>query len=1423
MTEIRHPKADIRNPMTESRNPKFQGLNYIFMKCYFFYILLTITLVSKLSLAQVNTAKFRFEHLTVNDGLPHSDAMFVVQDHAGFIWTGTNNGISRYDGYELKKYDMPVNPDNGLPSNRIHTLHVDSKGRLWIGAESAGVSLLDVNHERVVNITEKANANINKALLKTLRVSDVVTISSDAWGRIWVGTSKNGLFVLKVNDENELVSIQQITLNQKTSYRVANIICDKDGYVWIATRSQGLWYVLPKSSTIHRSTLKADYIRALHIDTKGDLWLATSEQLYWVSKVKRLTSKSYEATLGNISEIECIFLDSFNQLWVGTNYGLHFWSPKNPLKKGELPIDIQKSSTFLPLDDDPNSINSGRIHQVFEDNNHTLWLAASAGGLNRVNLRRKPFYNLQRQFSQHPTLPNNYINCIRKDIKENWLWIGTRNGFSKYDLTTRTYQNFMSRDLSGDATGVDVSAFHQSNDGTLWVGTRYLGITKIKDGNRQHFVQIAPDLTFYNTSIESIVEDRFGTIWIATFELGLLRLDKEGKLIERYWGAENPLKSNQYTFLMYDSTKDVLWASTRDKGILKIKVQEKGVKLLNKFSYDANNKNTLSGNYAWPILKDKYNNIWVGTIGGGLNKISTNAKGEDIVQRINLPYPNIESLQDDAEGNIWIAGDGLLRYKPSSGQWLHYDVADGLQSNSFKVGASTRDADGMLYFGGIRGLTYFNPLAIRPDSKAAAVRLTDFKIYNKPVQIGEEINGRVVLEKPLDQTKSITIKDRENDFSIAFVGLNYNNPQKNIYAYQLQGYNKNWVYTSSKQRTASFANLSAGEYTLVVKAYNGEGKWSKAPVILNITVLPPWYKTWWAYTLYTCLLVSAFIMYRRASLARQALENTLALEKFKVEKEKEITDLKLRFFTNVSHELRTPLTLILGPMEELMSIETKMKDKIVLMHQQTRKLLDLVNQLLDFRKVESGHVSLRATQGNILHFIQEIFLIFKLKADECHFDYAMSIPAEPINMYFDWSKLEIILTNLLSNSFKYTPEGGKIRIAVSMIGSPEADAIFEDKKLKDNYLEISVQDWGMGMKADEIDKIFDPYFQASHTETMKIMGTGIGLSLVKQFVEAHAGEVCVKSAVGEGTSFLLKLPFGKAHLAVHEIHTEGVELKKVTINTPEPAVENVDLEKIPVKVPHTTRILIVEDNEELRLYLQQLCEANYEVFTAVDGLDGWEKTLQLLPDLVISDVMMPISDGLELCRKIKQHPKTTHIPVMLLTARVAAVHELEGLETGADEYMSKPFNPLILSAKILTMLQSRLLLREYYQRQLLLEPTQVDIPDETKQLLEKAMAIIEDNLSDSDFNVQVLVREMGMSQSAFYRQIKAITGQSVVEFIRDIRLKRAAQLLSTGNLRVSEVAMMVGIEDIKYFRKMFQGIYNMPPSEYAKQQRGNVG
>lgn len=1362
------------------------------------------------SKSQENTDKYRFEHITVNDGLPHSDANCIVSDSTGYIWIGTNNGVSKYDGYTLKNYDLPVNPHNGLPSNRVVAMHLDASKRLWVASGSAGLSFFDKFHDNFLNITERVGNGVDEKALEKLRVSNVLSISSDSHGRVWVGTRSMGLFVLEFKNEL-LVSIRQIVMHGTTQYGVSSMVREKDGSIWFGTITHGLWHLGANQSMPIPTFFTNHKISALWVDAFDNLWIGTQFELFLVDKLSKHNRVKTSVLINGFSEIGSVYVDSFHHLWIGTNHGLYYWS-NIPASTEPSYLNTWRNSMqrFFPTDGDSYSINSGRVHQILEDKYHNLWLAASSGGLNKVDLKRKPFYVIQRQFGSATTLPSNYINCLLPDNDKQHLWIGTRNGFSKYHLQNHSFQNFAHIPINGDGSGVDVSAFYQQQDGTLWVGTRYNGLLLIKGNTRKAITEVNPNLSLFGTSIEKIQEDRFGTIWMATFEKGLLRFDREGKLLQQYSLETNNFPARQCTYLLYEPTTDQLWVSSRDKGVLKLQVSATGIRVIKNYQYEKNNPNSLSGNYAWPLVKDNSGNLWVGTIGAGLNKISPQGQ----VERWNIGYSNIESLIFDRQGFLWLGGDGLVRLNTQHKSIIHYDVGDGLQSNSFKIGAVCKDPSGYFYFGGIKGVTYFKPEQIRPSDQKPEIHLTTLRIYNKEVRIGEAFEGRLILSKPLDETEELTIEPNENYFSIEFVGINYKNPKKNQYAYKLVGSNDDWIYTNYNQRIANFSNLDSGEYTFLVKASDGEGAWSAKPAEIKIRVLPPWYKTWWAFLIYALVLFFAFKEYQKATLAKQALKNDVLMEKYKADQEKTLTDLKLRFFTNVSHELRTPLTLILGPIEELASSEHEKKDKIMLILQQTRKLLDLVNQLLDFRKAETGNMKILATFGNIIPMIEEVFLIFKLKAQESVIDYTMSLPQTTVELFFDSSKLEIILTNLLSNAFKYTPSGGKISLKTEIVGSSSEEAVFEAGRPSKNFLQISIQDFGVGMSADELDKIFDPYYQASHTETLKIRGTGIGLSLVKQLVEAHKGSIEVESTIGKGTIFTVKLPFGKKHLP------ENAKVKTLE-DTSELAEssETVEIPAVVVTEKFSAKILIVEDQDDLRAYLKQICEVNYEVDTAVDGLDGWEKALEWQPDLIISDIMMPNSDGLELCQKIKQNPKTSHIPVFLLTARAAVTHEVEGLEMGADEYMAKPFNPLVLNAKIASILQNRSQLRSYYQKQILLEPSLPDIPDETKALLEKAMTIVEANLTNQEFTVQTLVRDMGMSQSAIYRQIKSITGQSLVEFIRDIRLKRAAQLLSHGNLRVTEVAMLVGIEDMKYFRKMFQQTYHVSPSEYAKQKR----
>ncbi|HEV7348562.1 hybrid sensor histidine kinase/response regulator transcription factor [Telluribacter sp.] len=1400
-----------------------------------YVLLLAFDLIATIVQGQSVADQYRFDHITVNDGLAHSDAMCAEQDAEGFLWIGTNDGINRYNGYELKKYSLPINTRSGLSGNRIRDLYTDAQNRLWVGAEGAGLSLFDAAHDRFINVSQLARSSVNHALMERLQLADVEVISADQKERIWVGTRSDGLFVLVLNTANQLIDIRQIGLSKPSdvTFGVSSLAADRDGTIWIGTLSNGLWSIgagqpsLP--SMAQTAPLATRFIRALHLDRQGNLWIGTNQQILWVSQDDRLAQRSFSqySLPQPINEPQCIYVDSFGHLWVGTNAGLHLWEPRPASdSSSRIPVLPDRHRLFLPENASSHTINSGRVEQIFEDRNQIIWFSTPSGGLNKLNLWNKPFTNLQRQATSQPTLADNAVNAILKDEARNWLWIGTRNGFSRYDLTTKTYRNYLSQSLPGYATGVEVSAFCRASDGTLWVSTRYSGLITLKD-DQLHTQTVLPDgFSLRTTRLESIVEDRFATIWVATFDKGLLRFDRQGRFLQRFNTENSGLPTNRFTFLLYDSEKDLMWASTHDAGVLKLKLTPKSLQVQKQFSYRANDSTSLSVNYAWPLLKDHQGRLWIGTIGGGLNLLTVNAKGQEVIQRFShrLPLSDVESLLEDETGHLWLAGTGLLRVNPATGQWVSYVVADGIQSNSFKVGAAWRAADGTLFFGGVNGVTYFQPRFIKPNPYAPVVHLTGLRIFNKLVEADKPVNGHMILTRGINGTKTITLRASENDFSLDFVGLHYANTRKHSYAYRLIGYNDGWITAAPGQRSASFANLPAGDYTFVVKASNGEGKWSTKPATLKITITPAWYRTGLAYGMYILLIIGALLLYRHITLTQQRLENNLALEKFQAEKEREVTDIKLRFFTGISHELRTPLTLILGPMEEMANAKSSFpgfKEKMDLVQHQTRKLLNLVNQLMEFRKVETGNISLRASRDDIVAFVNELFMIFRFKAQEQHIDYAIEVPVTPVPMYFDRDKLEIILTNLMANALKYTPEGGKIRLFLSVVGLSDEPAVFKENKLIDNYIQLVVRDWGVGMNPMEIERIFDSYYQASHTETMHIMGTGIGLSLVKQFVEAHAGEVAVTSEPDVGTEFTLRLPFGQAHLSQTDIVDEPPTTKSPAL-VRNRVVDEDETSHLPKGEANlgASRILVVEDNDELRQYLQQLLAPAYTVFTAVDGVDGWEKTLSLLPSLVISDIMMPRSDGLTLCRKIKQNLKTQHIPVILLTARVAAVHELEGLETGADEYMAKPFDLSILHAKIASILRGRHQLKEYYQRQILLKPTDIVIPNAERQLLEKAMRIIEANMHDSAFNVQTLVREMGMSQSSFYRQIKAITGQPVVKFIKDVRMKRAAQLLATGQLRVSEVAAQVGMDDLNYFRKTFQGVFILSPSDYAKQHSG---
>ncbi|HEX8507774.1 MAG TPA: two-component regulator propeller domain-containing protein, partial [Hymenobacter sp.] len=925
---------------------------FTFYRSWLLCLLLALGLASRARGQAVAPRDFRFEHLTVDQGLSHSDAIAVAQDRAGFMWVGTHRGLDRYDGYNLKSYALPINARNGISGNRIKFLMPLPDGRVWVGTEHAGLGLYDPSGDQLINFDDTQVPAAFRPMMKRLSQCEISTIEPDKKGRLWVGTQAEGVYVLSFDPQKRLNGLRHVPApgkNPAQDYQVTSLTADAEGKVWVGTTNHGLRVIRPESQDLTAEpTPFADRVVMTRLDHRGDLWIAADHRVFWVSGTNRRAVRELAAhpLPQELPQVQSLLLDSFGRLWVGTMFGLYVWEAGTAAGTAA-PVGTSSPTLLLPQEGEQFSINAERIHQILEDRNHIVWMGTTAGGLNKVDLYQKPFGRLRRQLSAGATLPNNYVNSIYREEGTNLLWMGTRNGMAAYDLVRKTFRNYLNQNGAGNRQATDVAPILKSRNGTLWFGSRGPGLFSLNRRNGRDILTthdtLTQGVTLAHTNIESLAEDRFGSIWVATLYTGpgLVRLSQDGQLQRHYTTANSNLPTNNFTFLLYDKRRDVLWASTMDQGLLKLRVTADSLVLLKQFKHAAGGQG-LRVNYVWPLLLDRQGTLWIGTIGGGLHRLATDARGQEVVRSYAqyLPESDVESILADDEGNLWIGGAGLYRFTPATRQYLRYDVADGLQSNSFKIASAARAQDGTLYFGGINGISYFQPHAIQPNPFAPVVQITGLRIANQPVAVGQSFNGRVMLPKPLSEPQTVTIQASENDFSVEFVALNFANPQKNRYAYRLEGYNQDWVYPAAGQRTATFANLVPGHYTFQVKASNGEGKWSKEVGSLRFEVRAPWWKTGWAYLLYGALALGGVALYRRMEMAQQDLRNKLLLEQFQTEKEKELTGLKLGFFTNVSHELRTPLTLILGPMEEIMSSPgpvANLRSKVELMHKQARK------------------------------------------------------------------------------------------------------------------------------------------------------------------------------------------------------------------------------------------------------------------------------------------------------------------------------------------------------------------------------------------------------------------------------------------------------------------------------------------------------
>jgi signal transduction histidine kinase/ligand-binding sensor domain-containing protein/DNA-binding response OmpR family regulator len=1348
----------------------------------------------------------RFEHISA--GLSQSTVTCILQDRKGFMWFGTRNGLNRYDGVAFTTFENRVNDSTSLSHSYITALFEDSKGNLWVGTMEGGLNLYNKDNETFTHFIHDKNDP------SSISHNNVNCIYEDKNHKMWVGT-ENGLNYL--NPANKTFSSYKFERNNPESLCDNNIgVIFEDGQyrLWIGTRGGGMEFFDQKNKKFvhHRynaadvKTISNNVVRTYHKDSQGSIWLGTQNGLNLLVEkeggaefVRYQHHKHDPNSLGNNS-ILSLSEDAYGRLWIGTQIsGLSIFDKKQNIFHNIYPDPL-----------DQYSISSNSLWSLFRDKMGSMWIGARNRGLDKWDQHQQKFTQHNITPSGNYTLSNKDVTCFLEDETGN-LWIGTDGGgLTYFDRKNNEYTSYIHDSSKPNSLGSNaVLSLLIDRKKRLWVGTWGGGLNLFEKNTKtfKHYIHNPSDPASVNgNNIFTMCEDSDGHFWVGVFYGGLNLFDPETGSFKHYNyhpHKPNSLSSNQIIKIFEDSQKNI-WIGTDGAGLDLLRWNGKDDVSFTHYRYECSKGGRLSSNVINAIVEDKDKNLWIGT-GQGLNKINYQKKTFRVYRKENgLPDNVINGVIQDKGGFLWLStNQGLSKLDPVTGKVKNYNTTDGLQSQEFIRGSYLKSRTGELFFGGVNGFNSFFPGNIKDKFFKSPLYLTEFRIRNVLIKPDQKDSP---LGKHISETREMTLSYADNDFGLGFAALNYSNALKSKYAYMLEGYDKDWQ-TVGTQRNANYAKVPPGTYTFRVKSVNNDGQYNDDEARVRITVLPPWWRTWWAYTLYAMVFLGLLWWYRRNLIRQLRLETDLKLEHLELMKMQEMERVKSNFFANISHEFRTPLTLILSPLKDMFTdnFQGDFKNQYQIMIRNAERLLRLINQLLDLSKLDSGHMKLEASNLDVVHFLKPIFSSFDSYAKRKRIQYRFEHTDELILMHADADKLEKVITNLLSNAFKFT-ESGEITLSVSRV----ADDI-----------QIIVSDTGMGIAPEYISYIFDHFYQvAHHVYPVDQEGTGIGLALAKELVELHKGTILVESEPGIGTAFKVMLPAAIEPIIDVEIRDsewqsfknkhfmeEGNGLEEKSVNHFEPLTG----EEVPL-------ILLVEDNDDMRKYLRERLQRSYHIIEAVNGAEGLKTGTNRMPDLIISDVLMPKMNGIEMCRALKNDVQTSHIPIILLTAQADSTNKIEGLETGADDYVSKPFDSNELEVRVKNLIKSREMLIERYTRsnKLVLEPKEITITPLDEIFIKKVLESIEANISDPEFRVEDLGKDVGMSRMPLYKKIKALTGQTAVEFVRTIRLKRAAQLLKQQQLTVSEVTYDVGFNDLQYFRTCFKKQFGVSPSEYAK-------
>lgn len=1335
--------------------------------------------------ANAQKNKISFKHLTVENGLSQSSVLSVAQDSMGFMWFGTKDGLNKYNTRNFEIYKREKGNKSSLSSGQnINALLTDSKGNLWVGTQK-GLNryLPESNSFKRYQYNPKNKNSISNNIVRS--------IFEDKEGHIWIGTD-SGLNKLTINDRFMRFLPGKDVSSGLAHHLVKAIHQDHEGVMWIGT-IKGLTRLQQKDgkyyfrSYFHKQgdpgSLIDNDVSAIFEDPRRNLWVGTHNSGLELFDRTKGTFRHFMSRKGDASRISSnvvrrIKTDQEGRLWISTLNGINI-----------LDLDNFKFTVLNHNPEDPTSLNHNSIYDILQDATGSMWVGTYFGGVNFYHVNATPFREYKASLGKNG-ISSNVVSSIVEDRNHN-LWIGTEaEGLNYYDRATGQFRSFKHDTENPNSLSSNlVKAVSIARNGEVWVGTYEGGLDVYQPATKtfRHYKPNYADPKALNSNrIVCLLHDSKNRLWIGTRAQGIFIYNEKEDNFTPY---SNPGNHHDLRFLRYlfEDSKKRIWIATNSGTYVLDPVSNK----IRSFTVSDNSSKFDDINV---IQEDSRGVIWLGSYDAGLIRYdAVKNKIRYYTMKNGLPSNVVLGILEDKQKNLWISTDnGLAKFDRKS--FKTYTIEDGLPGNVFNYNSFYKDTKGEFYFGGYNGLVSFFPEQIRENKKIPKVVFTRLRLFNKTVVIGDESN---LLKRNISLTKELTFSHSQNIFSVEFAVLNYIKSEKNKYAYKLEGLDKEWNYVTSP--IATFYNLPSGTYKLLIKGSNNDGLWISQPEEMTIHIQPPFWKTWWAYLIYILFLSGILFLIFRFLWIRALLR-----------KEHEVYQMKMDFFTNVSHEIRTPLTLIIGPLEHLIN-DTKeyprINRRLLTVKKNAGRLTRLVNELMDFRKQEAGKLRLNVSPQNIVEFAKEIYLSFQYLAIKHHIDYQFNSSDDDIELYFDPEQLEKVFFNLLSNAFKFTPEHGMIILTV--------------KRSEKGFVEITVLDNGKGIPEESRTKLFTDFYQVKDPLSRN-NGTGIGLALSRKIARLHHGDLVLlpvppSESKNVQTCFSLKLKTGHSHFKKEELIPQFVNVENpVLYQIPQELGELPDPELTEEsRGEERITLLIVEDNREIRDFIRQSLKPFYNIIEAEDGQQGSQLAFEKIPDIIVSDVMMPVMDGLELCRVLKTDARTSHIPIILLTARSGNIHEVSGLKTGAEAYITKPFSVDVLQLNINNLLTLQSNMRRKFSQQITLQPSNILIESTDEEFLNRIMSIIEQNFSVDEFNVNVLAADVGMSTPILYKKIKALTGLTVNNFIKSVRLKRAAQLLEQKVYTVYEVAYMVGFSDSKYFSKEFVKQFGKTPTDYV--------